>query len=230
MRRHTTERQIRERRMRRLQRVGTLPGFALLGVLWIIVGLSVVALAMSRASWHAITMAQTEHDRIIGRWWADGCLARFRAVTNGVLHADPTRATSVWRTLDHTLLTDSAAVLTGCDLDMQTAGRIVLDRATASELDTLPGMTLEATACILQYQQARIPITDLVLIESELTPAAKVLFDTHYRELLAKTTIEPDIWVVRARAHAGTTRTPVNIEVRLVRAGDRAAVVRWIEW
>ena len=212
------------------RRVSTSTGFALLGVLWIIVGLSVVALAMGRMSWHAIMAAQTQHGRIVGRWLADGCLARFRSVTNGLLGAEAARATTIWRTLDRTLLVDSGAALTECDISMQTAGRIVLNRAVTSDLDTLPGMTLEAIAHILQFQQAGTPITDLVLVESALTRPAKLLFDTHYRDLLIETTPEPDVWVVRARAHVGVPPTPVNIEMRLVRAGARAAVVRWVEW
>jgi len=205
-------------------------GFALLGVLWIIVGLSVLALAMARVSGHAITMAEINHDRIAGRWVAEGCLARLRSVTNNVLANEPTHAIVVWRTLDRTLLTDSASAITGCDLSLKTDGRIVLDRASAAELDTLPGMTTEAIARIAQMQQAGTPITDLVLIESALTPTAKALFDAHYMELLRHLTVDPDAWLVRARAHVGTALAPVNIEARLVRAGNRAAVMRWVEW
>src|SRR5580704_15704926 len=67
-------------------------GFALLGVLWIIVGLSVLALAMGRVSWHAVTTAEIAHDRIVGRWLGEGCIARMRSVTNGLLANDPTHA------------------------------------------------------------------------------------------------------------------------------------------
>jgi hypothetical protein len=210
-------------------------GFALLGVLWIIVGLSVLAMAMARVSWHAVTMAEIEHDRIVGRWLGEGCLARMRSVTNSLLANDPTHAAVVWRTLDRALLTDSATVIAGCELSLRTDGRIVLDRASAAELDTLPGMTTEAIARIAQMQQSRTPITDLLLVEAALTPSARALFDAHYAELLRLVTVDPDAWVVRARAHmeasaVGIPPTPVNIEVRLVRAGSRAAVMRWVEW
>ncbi len=209
-------------------------GFALLGVLWIIVGLSVLALAMGRVSRHAVTVAEIAHDQIVGRWLADGCLARLRSVTNGVL-ADPTHQATVWRVLDRMVLVDSSATLTGCELSLRPDGRIVLDRASVTDLDTIPGMTLEAIARIVQMQQARTPITDLLLIERALTPAAKALFDAHYLDVLQRTTIEPDAWVVRARAQGappalGIPPTPVNIEARLVRAGNRVAVMRWVEW
>ena len=205
-------------------------GFALLGVLWIVVGLSVMALAMARISWHAVTYAEIEHDQIVGRWLAEGCLARLRGVTNNTLSADPVHAVVVWRALDRVLLVDSAAALDGCDLTLQPAGRVVLDHATAADLDTLPGMTTEAIARILQMQQDRKPITDLLLVEAVLTPTAKALLDAHYTELLRETTTEPDAWVVRARMHVGTPPTPFNLEVRFVRAGSRAAVMRWVEW
>jgi hypothetical protein len=205
-------------------------GFALLGVLWIIIGLSVMALAMARVSWHAVTVAEIEHDQITGRWLAEGCLARLRSVTNSVLANDPPHAPVVWRALDTVLLTDSAAALTGCDLTVRTDGRIVLDRALPPELDTLPGMTPEAIARVLQRQETHTPMTDLVVIESALSPAAKALFDAHYAELLRMVTVEPDAWVVRARVDIGAPPTPVNVEARLVRAGSRAAVMRWVEW
>ena len=217
-------------KVRRLRSTPITTGFALLGVLWIIIGLSVVALAMGRVSWRAITTAQTERDRTVGRWLADGCQARFRSAANESLSTDPTHAAAAWGTLDRALLDDHPPVLTGCDITMRTAGRVVLDRADASALDTLPGISLAAIAHILQFQQTGTAITNLVMIESILTPSAKQLLDTHYQDLLKETTTEPDVWVVRARAHAGPSGTPVNIEMRLVRAGTRVAVVRWIEW
>ena len=205
-------------------------GFALLGVLWIVVGLSVIALAMARVSWHAVRYAEIEHDQVVGRWLAEGCIARLRSVTNSALSADPVHAAVVWRVLDRVLAVDSAAALGGCDLTLRTAGRVVLDRATAADLDTLPGMTMEAIARILQMQQEGEAITDLLLVEAALTPTARALLDAHYPELLRETTTEPDAWVVRARTHIGTPPTPVNLEVRFVRGGSRAAIMRWVEW
>lgn len=209
-------------------------GFALLGVLWIITGLGVVALAMGRISRRAVAQSEIEYDRIVGRWLAEGCLARLRSVTNGMLEGDPLHAPVVWQTLDR-VLADSSAALTGCDLSLRPDGRIVLDRASAPDLDTLPGMTLEAIAHVLGMQRAGTPITNLLLIEGALTPAAKAAFDANYVALLQRITVEPDAWLVRARARVDAPATeipptPVNIEVRLVRAGSRAAVMRWVEW
>jgi len=109
------------------------------------------------------------------------------------------------------------------------AGWPVISRATAAELDSLPGMTPEAVAKILQLRAIR-PLTDLLPVAASLSPDARAVFDASYQELSRRLATEPDAWVVRSQAHLGVPPTPVNVEARFVRAGTRAALVRWIEW
>jgi hypothetical protein len=199
-------------------------------VLWIIIALGVLALTVSRTTYRALAGAQGEKDRVIGRWSAEGCIARVRAVSDAVLSADPFRAGEKWQKLDAIVAGDSASTLTDCDITIRMDGRPVLARATAAELDSLPGMTPEAVANILQLQSMRAPLTDLVPVAATLSPAARAVFDASYAELSRRVAVEPDAWVVRSRSHLGVPPTPVNVEVRLVRAGTRAALVRWIEW
>jgi hypothetical protein len=204
-------------------------GFALLAVLWIIIALGVLAIMVSRVTYRALAGAREERDRVAGRWNAEGCIARFRAVSDAVLREDPYRARDRWQQLDSIVGMDSVAVLSGCDITIRTAGRPALTRASASELDSLPGMTPEAVAKFLQLRATR-PLTDLLPVAASLSPGARAVFDASYRELLRRLATEPDAWVVRSQAHLGVPPTPVNIEARFVRAGTRVAVVGWQEW
>ena len=205
-------------------------GFALLAVLWIIIGMSVLALATSGAGRHAVAAAQREHDRIVGRWIDEGCVERLRAVLDAAMARAQSQAAVVWRDADRVVLTDSAAAMAGCDVTMQTSGRVVWSRASEAQLDSLPGMSFEAVMKALRLRTAGAPITDVLVLEGSLSPEAKALFDMHFQDLTRLATVDPDAWAVRVRAHVGDPPTPVNVAVRLVRAGTRAAVVRWVEW
>lgn len=204
-------------------------GFTLLAVLWIIIGLGVLAGALAQRAQHAFAVTRGTHDRIVGRWLAEGCLARWQALVNEVMQADPTHAGAAWRDLERTMQ-DSVGMLDGCDLVVHVDGRLMLTRATDAQLAALPGMTPEAIARIIEFRVRGMPITDLLQIEGLLSPVSKLIFDAHYAELTRVTTAEPDVWVVRARAHVGEPSTPMNVEARFVRGGTRAAVVRWVEW
>ena len=209
--------------------LSTRRGFALLAVLWIIIALGVLAITVSRVTYRALAGAQGEKDRVTGRWSAEGCIARLRAVSDAVLGEDPYRARDRWQKLDFIVGVDSASALTGCDITIRLDGRPVISRATAAELDSLPGMTPEAVAKILQLRAIR-PLTDLLPVAASLSPDARAVFDASYQELSRRLATEPDAWVVRSQAHLGVPPTPVNVEARFVRAGTRAALVRWIEW
>jgi hypothetical protein len=205
-------------------------GFALLGVLWIIITLGVLAITFARLTYRAIAAAQGEQDRVTGRWSAEGCIARVRAVSDAVLSENPYRARDRWITLDSIVEVDSAPTLLGCDVSLRTDGRPVVARASAAELDSLPGMTPESVAKIIQLRVTSPPLTDLIRVANALSPDARLAFDASYQQLSRRLAAEPDAWVVRSRAHFGVPPTPVNIEARFVRAGTRAALVRWVEW
>src|ERR1700693_1462425 len=109
-------------------------GFALLAVLWIIIALGVLAITVSRTTYRAFAGAQGEKDRVIGRWSAEGCIARLRSVSDAVLGDDPSRARERWQKLDSIVGADSASSLKGCDITIRLDGRPVLARATVAEL------------------------------------------------------------------------------------------------
>jgi hypothetical protein len=209
---------------------GTRQGFALLAVLWIIVALGVLAITASRVTHRAVSSAQAERDRVVGRWIAEGCIARLRAASDAALDQDPYSAADSWSNLDALVGVDSIHTLPGCDLSLRVGGRPVVRRASAAELDSLPGMTNEAVAAILRMRTDRKSNVNLALLAAQLSRDARAIFEAHYRELSDRLVTEPDVWVVRSRAHLGVPATPVNIEARFIRGGTRAALVRWVEW
>jgi hypothetical protein len=204
-------------------------GFTLLVVLWIIVSLSILAASIGARARHASAVTQGAHDRIVGRWLAEGCVARWQSVADAVLRVRPEGASAAWSRLDE-ILRDSTATLDGCELTMRVDGRPVLGRATAAQLASLPGITPEVTARLDEARLRGAPIVDLLVLESALSPPAKAELDAHYAELTRAIATEPDAWIVRAQSHVGTPPTPLNIEIRFVRGGTRAAIVRWVEW
>lgn len=205
-------------------------GFALLAVLWIIVALGVLAITVSRAVHRAIVSAEGERDRVAGRWVAEGCIARLRAASDAALGDDPYSAAARWSKLDSVVGVDSVHSLPKCDLSLRVAGRPVLGRASASELDSLPGMTNEAVATILRMRAEGKSTANLALLAAQLSRDGRASFEAHFADLSRQLVIEPDAWVVRSRAHFGVPPTPVNIEARFIRGGTRAALVRWVEW
>lgn len=109
-------------------------------------------------------------------------------------------------------------------------GRLVLDRAPLAVLAALPGMSNEALARLAEMRLRGVRVTDLLALSAQLSPAARAALLAHYADLVHLTTTEPDAWIVRAEGHAPLSPVTVVLEVRLVRAGRRAAIVRRREW
>ena len=112
------------------------------------------------------------------------------------------------------------------------SGRILLARAPLAVLAGLPGMGEEALARIGERRGRNAGALELIVFAAELSPEARGSLLTRYAELARLTTSEPDAWIATARGRVGGPPITAVIEVRLVRAGTRAAVVRrrsWIE-
>jgi len=306
-------------------------GFALVAVLWILVGLSTLALAMAVAGRQALATAQSRLDAARARWAAEGCLERTRAAIADVLAGRATWIpdTSAPGALDRAVA--PAPILTSVDctvaiqptgiaLDVNTAGasdlrrlfvavgladsaadsladaildwrhsddvpralgaqrdwyaahrqalprnapfvdvhelrlvrgfaqaldrapaldtlltvepdRILLDRAPAQVLATLPGLTRETIAEILAERAAGIHLGDLAALAAVLPVAARDSLDANMATIGRLTTTVPAAWVVRATATSGSAPgTSSSVEVRLVFAGARAAILRRRVW
>jgi general secretion pathway protein K len=111
-------------------------------------------------------------------------------------------------------------------------GRIHLRQAPAAVLASLPGFGEETVLRITEARRMGGHIPNLAELVEILSPSAKEALLARYAELERATTAEPDAWVLMSRAHIGSPPVTAVLEVRLERAGTRAAIVRrrtWIE-
>lgn len=108
--------------------------------------------------------------------------------------------------------------------------RIVLDRAPLAVVAALPGFTGEAVARVADHRASGVPISDLLALSAELSPAGRAAMLADYPDLVRLTTSEPDAWILTARGTSGSPAVTVALELELVRAGDRAAIVRRRTW
>ncbi|HEX6809093.1 MAG TPA: hypothetical protein VF118_13990 [Gemmatimonadaceae bacterium] len=108
--------------------------------------------------------------------------------------------------------------------------RIVLDRAPLAVVAALPGFTSEAVARVADHRASGVPIPDLLTLSAELSPAGRAALLADYPDLVRLTTAEPDAWILTARGTSGMPAVTIVLELVLVRAGDRAAIVRRRTW
>ena len=113
-------------------------GFALLAVLWVIVGLAALGVATSLAARNAIIAAGNRVDIAGATWRAADCLERARAGIADVLHAPPerdARGLSGWSALDTSVPRASIVASAHCDVRLQAVGsRIDVNSADAEML------------------------------------------------------------------------------------------------
>jgi hypothetical protein len=115
-------------------------------------------------------------------------------------------------------------------------GGIVLERAPAAVLAALPGITGETIARIAERRlRGAPPLSELLALGGELSVASRDSLHRHYSELVQLVTIEPDAWILTARSRGSVDIDAsggalATIELRLVRAGARAAIVRRRAW
>lgn len=109
-------------------------------------------------------------------------------------------------------------------------GRIALNSAPIASLAALPGFGDEVLSRVREMRLRNEPISDLLAFAHRLSPEAQQAFLARYSELVPLSTVEPDAWILRARASSGTPPLTVTLELRLVRSGDRIAIARVREW
>jgi len=109
-------------------------------------------------------------------------------------------------------------------------GRVDLNHASLAVIASLPGISEEAVSRISQLRDDHMPVADLSTFAGQLSPGARQELLANYAELTRATVTEPDAWIVVARVEAGAPAVGAVIEVRLVRAGTRAAIVRRRSW
>ncbi len=105
-------------------------------------------------------------------------------------------------------------------------GRIDLGHAPLLVLGALPGFGSEAVARVAEERLRGAAPADLLSLAARLSPNARSMLVSRYADLARLTVVEPDAWLLTSRARAGEPAITAVVELRLVRAGSRAAIVR----
>jgi type II secretory pathway component PulK len=309
--------------MRPLLRRG---GFALIAVLWIVVGMSALALLGGIAAREAVASARNRADGTDAAWLAEGCMERARAAMAEALRAarDEGPGLTVWARIDRIVAVSPLLEGTGCDLRFRTAGaaldvntvpedgirrflsaagateasvdslvdafadwrdgddvprqfgaeadwyrsrrlpvprngpladarevlrvrgwgrlagidtmisvdpgRVPLNHAPGPVLASIPGFSLEAVSRIMEMRLRGDAVHDITSFPGSLSPGARDELLRRFPEYVSAATVEPEAWIVQARAGVGTPPAVAVLEVRLVRAATRAALVRRRTW
>jgi type II secretory pathway component PulK len=109
-------------------------------------------------------------------------------------------------------------------------GRVPLGRAPAAVLAALPGMTPEAAGVAVALRARGEPLAEPAALEPHLSQGARRTLLHGYAELAPLVSAAPELWTVTARGRVGAPPVTAVLEVRLARAGSRAAVVRRRTW
>ena len=108
--------------------------------------------------------------------------------------------------------------------------RIDIGRAPLPVLASLPGLDAGTLSFIAERRGNGVPIGDLSALAGDLPPTSRAQLLAHYPELVRLTTTTPDAWTLSSRAVIGHPELVTTLELRLVSAGSRAAVVRRRSW
>jgi general secretion pathway protein K len=307
-------------------RAGCRRGFALVSVLWVLVGVSTLALAANLAARESVDAARNRADLARAAWSAEECLERARAAVHEALAragAEPPGAT-VWGRMDREvadspLLSDAPCAVelraAGAALDLNAApdetlhrllaaigvpparadslvdaladwrdpddvprprgmeragyaaaglpaprdgpladvrelvrvrgwdavpgidtllgvepGRVPLSHAPLAVVAALPGLGPEAAARVEEMRMRGAPIAGVAAFVGGLSPSGRDEAMRRFAELVGAVVTEPEAWLLRAAASVGEPPVTRVVEVRLVRAAERAAIVRRRTW
>jgi general secretion pathway protein K len=290
-------------------------GFALLAVLWVLVGVTAIGLLLMRTARDEVGATRNRVARIRAAWLAEGCAERARAVVDDAM-TEMRRVDSAWQAMDSVVA--ASPMRAGCDVTLVPAGltldvntidgntlrrlliatgtsdavadsaadalidwrdadndalprgaerawyvnasrhpprngpltspaelmlvrgtdevpniqsllgvrseRVLLTHAPPAVLAALPGMSSEAVAKVRQLRSAghRVNLEELGAV---LSADARRQFLSGYQELTRLVTSTPDAWIIAATASSGVPAVADTIILRLVRSGQRAAVV-----
>ena len=298
-------------------------GFALLAVLWTVLGVAMLALAAAASAREGVAAARNRANLARAAWRAEDCLERSRAAiaeSLGAASAGGADGSGAWRTLDAIVRQSPLVTAPVCDVTLRAAGesvdlnaadgeqlrallrvlavpapradsladalldwrdedevqrphgaertwydssgrtpprngpladphelvlvrgfatvagldrvawvepgRVAVGHAPLAVLATLPGFGEEALARVAERRARGAPDASLTALAAELSPGAREQLGARYADLVRIATTEPDAWILTARGAAGAPVVVAEIEVRLVRAGPRAADVR----
>lgn len=301
-------------------------GFALVSVLWVMVGISALGLAANLAARESVASARNRADLAVAAWSAEACLERARAAIHATLleaGPEPPGAT-VWGRMDREVAASPLLAGTPCAVELRAAGaaldlnaasdetlhrllvavgvaparadslvdaladwrdaddrprprgmeragyeaaglppprdgpladprellrvrgwdavpgadtllgvepgRVPLSHAPPAVVASLPGLGAEAGARVEEIRLRGARIADLAGFVGGLSPTGRDEAMRRFPELVGAATTEPEAWLLRAAAAVGEPPVTRVVEVRLVRAAERAAIVRRRTW
>jgi type II secretory pathway component PulK len=206
-------------------------GFALLAVLWVIVALTALTGAGVLGARIAGAVTTNRIALARARWAAEGCvavaLARLDSITRAAEPLDPAPGDTLHFASGARCWT--AALDPGARPDNDT-DRVNLNAAPAEVLARLPGFTDDAVRAVMERRAWSERLGDLFQVMARLSPPARAAMMDRYGELLRRVTFAPTRIIVTATGRATGSPAAATIEVVVVPAGPRAAVVRRRMW
>jgi type II secretory pathway component PulK len=116
---------------------------------------------------------------------------------------------------------------TGFDSLLTTeSARLSINSAPLPVLASVPGLSAEVRQRIAEQRPTGRPIDDILALEHLLSPAAARELRAHYPDIARLTTVDPEAWFVIARSVSRDRAVMATIELRLVRVGRHAIVLR----
>jgi type II secretory pathway component PulK len=206
-------------------------GFALLAVLWVIVALTALTGAGVVSARTAGAVTRNRIGLARARWAAEGCLAVALAGLDRIARTEQPLAPAPGDTLHFAngARCWTSALDPGARPD-NTAEPVNLNAAPAEVLARLPGFTDESVRAVLNRRAWGERLTDLFQVMGRLAPPARAAMLDRYGELRRRVTFAPTRIVVIATGDAIGSPARATIEVVVVPAGPRAAVVRRRMW
>lgn len=105
-------------------------------------------------------------------------------------------------------------------------GRVAINHAPAAVVAALPGLSSESVSRLVLARQRGEHVRDLIALAGPMSADARARLMQRYAKLATVVTTEPDAWILTATSEAGQPAAAATLQLRLVRAGSRAAIVR----
>jgi hypothetical protein len=109
-------------------------------------------------------------------------------------------------------------------------GRVPLTHVSPAVLAALPGLDSEGAARLTEMRLRGERVAEMPAFTGRLSPAGRDRVMRRFPDLVEVVATEPDAWILTSRATVGSPPAGSVVEVRLVRAGNRAAISRRRTW
>jgi type II secretory pathway component PulK len=203
-------------------------GFALLAVLWIVIGISALAVALDLSARTAIGTAANRRAMTRAGWRAEGCLEITRSVIADVLagHGLWLAAPAGWADLDQAVPSAPALIQSGCSVQLRSSG-IALD-VNAADYEAFRRLFLEAGLPSLASDSLAAAILDWRGSAGPAHPlgAIRAWYDAEHRFLPRSGDIADIRELRRIRGYSGAVARVPALDTLLTTESGRIVVSR----